>query len=446
MTLKRVPIFLKNTRFFKLVDLNKNKKIDLDKLKYRSAIKIFWVCDKKHSFANSPHHVTRGVGCPYCAKGTTKITNEKSLEFLKPDIAKRWHPTKNTKSPKEVLSGTVTKYWFVCEKKHAFKSTPSNMTLNSCPYCSGKKICSDNNIKYLFPDIAKEWNYKKNSSSPENYTKGSNVKVWWLCKLNHTYKSTIKSRCINGSGCPKCFSNISKVQMRIYSELKYFFKSVQLGAKINKNEIDVYIENFKIAIEYDGSYYHLNRIEKDLDKNKKIKKLGIKLIRIREEPLKKLSENDILIKKNIILNKENMNTILRKVVEIAKISPEIKNKIYNYYKINNYINDQYYNELINDLPFPQKKFSFYHNFPELMDEWNYKKNKNIDPKSLYRSSRGKFWWICSYGHEWFANLRDRTYKKAKCRICSFEKRDERWMKMNKARKGKKKLDFSVIKL
>ena len=45
-------------------------------------------------------------------------------------------------------------------------------------------------------------------------------------------------------------------------------------------ELDIYIPSKKIAIEYDGSFWHGNKTRKDLEKNQKCKKDGIKLYRI----------------------------------------------------------------------------------------------------------------------------------------------------------------------
>ena len=37
-----------------------------------------------------------------------------------------------------------------------------------CPECSGRKVSKDNNLKVLFPKIAKEWHLKKNGDlNPE---------------------------------------------------------------------------------------------------------------------------------------------------------------------------------------------------------------------------------------------------------------------------------------
>lgn len=56
----------------------------------------------------------------------------------------------------------------------------------------------------ILPDVAKEWNYEKNSAlEPENFTVGSNRKVWWKCEKGHEWQAAIVTR-QEGSGCPYC--------------------------------------------------------------------------------------------------------------------------------------------------------------------------------------------------------------------------------------------------
>ncbi|MGG3927686.1 zinc-ribbon domain-containing protein [Metabacillus fastidiosus] len=54
-----------------------------------------------------------------------------------------------------------------------------------------------------FPDISKEWNWKKNKRSPYGVFPFSNKKVWWLCKKDHEWKTSCNNRS-KGKGCPYC--------------------------------------------------------------------------------------------------------------------------------------------------------------------------------------------------------------------------------------------------
>ena len=53
--------------------------------------------------------------------------------------------------------------------------------------------------------------------------------------------------------------------------------------------------------------------------------------------------------------------------------------------------------------------------PELIDEWDYTKNKNLTPYNTTRGQTKEVWWICKQcGHEWHAKISDRAIKKSKC--------------------------------
>ena len=46
-----------------------------------------------------------------------------------------------------------------------------------------------------YPKLIKEWHPTKNGElKPEEFTFGSDKKIWWLCPENHEYKSRIKNR------------------------------------------------------------------------------------------------------------------------------------------------------------------------------------------------------------------------------------------------------------
>lgn len=56
----------------------------------------------------------------------------------------------------------------------------------------------------LFPELAKQWHPIKNAGvTPDEVTKGSHKKVWWICDNGHEWDAPIRSRA-KGSGCPYC--------------------------------------------------------------------------------------------------------------------------------------------------------------------------------------------------------------------------------------------------
>ena len=75
---------------------------------------------------------------------------------------------------------------------------------SNCPYCSGKKLLKgENDLQTLYPDIAKEWDWKLNSNKPSDYFGNSNYKVHWVCAKGHKYEAKINDRTKSkGTGCP----------------------------------------------------------------------------------------------------------------------------------------------------------------------------------------------------------------------------------------------------
>ena len=49
---------------------------------------------------------------------------------------------------------------------------------------------SKKDLVSLFPEIATEWDYEKNSDlDPTALSPGSNIKVWWVCAKGHSYQA-----------------------------------------------------------------------------------------------------------------------------------------------------------------------------------------------------------------------------------------------------------------
>lgn len=60
--------------------------------------------------------------------------------------------------------------------------------------------------------------------------------------------------------------------------------------------------------------------------------------------------------------------------------------------------------------------------PELMKEWDWNKNKELDPTLIAPGSGKKAWWVCSKcGYEWLAEISSRN-KGSGCPNCNKHKR------------------------
>ena len=55
--------------------------------------------------------------------------------------------------------------------------------------------------------------------------------------------------------------------------------------------------------------------------------------------------------------------------------------------------------------------------PELVSEWDYEKNGNLDPSDFKIGSGRKVWWKCANGHSWKTTVSNRNYGYC-CPICN----------------------------
>ncbi|WP_375088853.1 zinc-ribbon domain-containing protein [Peribacillus sp. RS7] len=272
---------------------------------YGSQKKVWWICEKGHSYDTTTNIRRNGSGCPYCKHQKFK-KGYNDLLTKYPEVAKFWNYQKNTLTPDKVLAGGRKKVWWKCEKGHEWESTiNSKIADHHCPYFSGRlAIKGQTDLEALFPEIAKEWHFEKNiGKNPSQISAKSSNKVWWKCKkCGDEWTTLVSNRTRDdgntGSGCPQCSNElrISFPEKAIYFYLKQNFENVLENIDKNyfswlgKMSIDVYIPELKLGVEYDGAWH---KMEKDFKKNILCKDNNVTLIRIRDSRLPEL--NDISI-------------------------------------------------------------------------------------------------------------------------------------------------------
>ena len=65
-------------------------------------------------------------------------------------------------------------------------------------------IPGENDLAFLFPTVAKDWDYEKNmGKKPEDFFPKSDVAVYWKCPIClESYERTIYERVQFGRSCP----------------------------------------------------------------------------------------------------------------------------------------------------------------------------------------------------------------------------------------------------
>jgi hypothetical protein len=180
---------------------------DISTIAPSSGFRVWWDCDKGHSWYNTVSSITlSGQGCSVC-RGFQVWKGFNDLEFRFPDVAKSWDYNKNELTPDQVAHGTHTKFWWKCQVGHSWEASAFGRTNggNNCPYCGGKKILKGyNDFPTLHPIIAKEWDYSKNTKDPSTLGGKSHYVAYWRCPKGHSYDAAIKRRTLAKMQCPVC--------------------------------------------------------------------------------------------------------------------------------------------------------------------------------------------------------------------------------------------------
>jgi hypothetical protein len=183
---------------------DKNENLTPDKVTPGSRKKAWWRCEKGHEWKEYIYNRNKGIGCPYCSG--RRASRDYNLQVINPGLAKEWHPGKNgSLKPDQVTPGSTKEVWWRCAKGHEWKKGIVDRKKVGCPYCSCRRVGSDNNLLIVYPHLAKQWHPTKNGElKPEQVSYKKVIKVWWLCEKGHEWQATISSRGSNSLGCPDC--------------------------------------------------------------------------------------------------------------------------------------------------------------------------------------------------------------------------------------------------
>ena len=318
--------------------------------------KIWWKCDKgeDHEWQTSIIRRKQGRGCHVCEN--KKIVLSNCLATTHPKIAKEWHPTKNKKlTAYDVTIGSHNEVWWKCDKgdDHEWYSSVHARSGVKCPICSNRRVVLSNCLAVEDPELAKQWHPTRNGDlTAYDIVLKSGRKVWWKCDKadDHEWVTDPNHRS-QGRNCPFCtLTPQSRQELTITFELIQFFKDINpKGFKTRVKgklwSIDIYIPQLKLGIEFDGSYWHKDKSALDKLKTEKLEEEGFEIFRVREEPLKKIFDDDIMSKQPFNA-KQVVNDILTQIMsrytidakKIAKIESYIaKKKLQNEKGLDKYI-------------------------------------------------------------------------------------------------------------
>lgn len=240
-----------------------------------------------------------------------------------------------------------------------------------------------------------------------------------------------------GRNCQKCKRNskTSFMEQAILHYVKMCFDNVisrHKGLFPNNMELDVYLPDLLVGIEFDGAYFHQRPEQRIRDRRKYefCKQKGIMLIRVTEDKRKPFDyESDYLITLDGKKDSESKNQAIISLLFLLSNRDSDFN-VSNHYEVVKKVTmvsslldverDRF--EILSSCLRAEYKNSLEYKNPEIASEWNYERNQPLTPSMLSAGSNEKVFWTCpKCGNVYPARIVERTGKdKTSCPKCSLK--------------------------
>ncbi len=271
-------------------------------------------CANGHELTAFPYSYRLG-GCPVCSGQATREANQDARlaafaegrelpgRTLNPELVEQWHPTLNGKlRPADLGPASKRRIWWrepSCG--HEWMATPAERERRDrlrCPVC---RTILDS-LAWHYPDLAAEWSPDNPRSAWQVRPSGTLPFVpEWICSTDPSHRWRIGTNVrVHGSTCPLCReSGKSMIELRYFDALRSAFGEAFSGLAMRSEmfarrsvwvpDVTVQLASGRtLLVEYDGSYWHADKTDVDLDKSCDLLAAGVLLVRLREVPLPSL--------------------------------------------------------------------------------------------------------------------------------------------------------------
>ncbi len=343
-----------------------------------------------------------------------------SLAAMRPELVREWSDKNLPLTPDKITYGSNKIVWWKAACGHEWQtSVKARSKGENCPICSGARVIAGiNDLVTLKPELAQEWS-DKNEIKPTEVSVASHKKVIWKCSLGHEWEASVKSRTVNGTGCPYCshnkvlegFNDLTSQMPEIaaeWSEKNYPLLPTMVTPFANRK---VWWKCSK------GHEWH-TLISTRSGGSKCPYCSGIILMKgfndfatTQPQLAEEWSDRNLPLTPDMINEKSRKNLWWK----CKTCGNEWKSVVYARIKgtVCPVCADRAVLVGYNDLETTDA---------HLLDEWDYEKNKDITPAAVSRNSMKSVWWKCSLGHSWKAKIYERTVEEKGCPICEQEYR------------------------
>jgi len=212
-------------------------------------------CPVHGSFEQACYLHLNSRGCPECGKSKSNTPPKNVETFIQE--SRLIHSNEYDYSLVNYVNAK-TKVSIICPTHGVFEQTPTHhLSGKGCRKCSIQdKIKTNQN----FLDEANIIHDGKYDYSESLYTH-SQTKISIVCPVHGEFFQTPNVHLSMGCGCPKCGSNkdTSKAELEILDFIKSLgINNIEQSNRevLDGKEIDIYLPDYKLAIEYNGLYHH----------------------------------------------------------------------------------------------------------------------------------------------------------------------------------------------
>lgn len=338
---------------------------DYSKSNYTNAhTNIEIICKEHGSFLQRPDaHLHQKQGCPKCGMKNRIKTNKTNSTFI--SQAKAIWGNKYSYDLTKYISKEI-KIKYECREHGVIEQLPSLHLKNGCNFCSKRGPNKYSLVQFID---------KANSVHGNTYDyfkvkfKSVNDKIIIICNEHGEFEQRASNHINLKNGCPQC--NNSKLELELSSFVSDIYQGeIRLNDRkiISPLEIDIYLPNESLGIEFNGNYWHSDLF---LDKNYHLTKTeiaessGLKLIQIFEyewDSKKKIVQSRL----NNLLGKSNR--IFARNTTIIKLNKKQKDEFLNDHHIQGTDFSSWYyglvhnNKLVACMTFGKSRFDKSYNY------------------------------------------------------------------------------------
>lgn len=320
-----------------------------------SGKKVWWRCDKGHVWNVSPNQrTTYQTGCAVCSNRKV-LQGYNDLATTHPDTLPRWDYNKNTIKPEEVVAGSHKKvYWnWPCGHTTRVEIQQVVVAKYTCGVCAGRRGGhSGNNLLEAHPNLAAEW-HEKNDRKPSEVTAVSGYRAFWRCLNGHEFYVRVCDRVNYGTGCSKC---LGRAGTGAETDLVEYLETLEVAVERNDRkilgglELDIVVPKSKVAIEFNGLYWHSDKFKDKMFHSRKTDAAlgkGIQLIHVWEDEWRDKREivKQMLASKLGVSNRKRLNA---RSLEVGGVTAREAREFLNTNHIQGFTNGSLYLALMDE--------------------------------------------------------------------------------------------------